>query len=139
MRQKVREEFAMGKKGLQKKDRHMLELKRKEWALSQDFDTTQFWLKAIDRSRSNEKILQDTIAKQLRLQQQCMRNWRTGQELRTRYDKIRSQYSVNSNDTAESTPTTPTQAQDQPPTDLEISSPDESSTQDSLLGMSIDW
>jgi hypothetical protein len=51
MREKVREEYAKGTHGMDKKDRHYLDNTRKEWALQQDLEDTATWLESVRISR----------------------------------------------------------------------------------------
>jgi len=75
LRQEIREQFAQGTNGLPKRDHHYLEAKNKEWALTQDLETTTTWLAAVAHSREAKLVSSQCAAAGLARQKKFITNW----------------------------------------------------------------
>ena len=78
IREQVREQFALGKIGLSKRDHHYLDPEKKTWALQLGLEDATRWLSSVTYSRVGRLAIQNCAAAGLLMQQKFMRNWQRG-------------------------------------------------------------
>ena len=78
IQEQMREQFALGKIGLSKRDHHCLDPEKKTWALQLGLEDATRWFSSMTHSRTGRLAIQNCAATGLLLQQKFMRNWQRG-------------------------------------------------------------